>query len=108
MTIKPFNKAKKRNFLKGLPHNICPKIQNYLLLFLGHNQPRNNVSQCSRLKKKLFPTIKITTFQKASRSIPKGLTHDFCRKMQNFLLLFLNKMSLEIMFHYVLDKKKTI
>ena len=106
MTIKPFNKAKKRNFLKGLPHNICPKIQNYLLLFLGHNQPRNNVSQCSRLKKKLFPTIKITTFQKASRSIPKGLTHDFCRKMQNFLLLFLNKMSLEIMFHYVLDKKK--
>ena len=43
--------AKKRNFLKGLPHNICPKIQNYLLLFLGLNQPRNNVSQCSRLKK---------------------------------------------------------
>ena len=49
----------------------------------------------------------MTTFQKAkNRSIPKGLTHDFCRKMQNFLLLFLNKMSLEIMFHYVLDKKK--
>ena len=51
----------------------------------------------------------MTTFQKAkNRSIPKGLTNDFCRKMQNFLLLFLNKMSLEIMFHYVLDKKKTI
>ena len=49
----------------------------------------------------------MTTFQKAkNRSIPKELTHDFCRKMQNFLLLFLNKMSLEIMFHYVLDKKK--
>ena len=49
----------------------------------------------------------MTTFQKAkNRSIPKGLTHDFCRKMQNFLLLFLNKMSLEIMFHYALDKKK--
>ena len=49
----------------------------------------------------------MTTFQKAkNRSIPKGLTHDFCRKMQNFLLLFLNQMSLEIMFHYVLDKKK--
>ena len=51
----------------------------------------------------------MTTFQKAkNRSIPKGLTRDFCRKMQNFLLLFLNKMSLEIMFHYALDKKKTI
>ena len=49
----------------------------------------------------------MTTFQKAKhRSIPKGLTHDFCRKMQNFLLLFLNKMSLEVMFHYVFDKKK--
>ena len=51
----------------------------------------------------------MTTFQKAkNRSIPKGLTRDFCRKMQNFLLLFLNKMSLEIMFHYVLDKKKKL
>ena len=85
MTIKPFNKAKKRNFLKGLSHNICPKIQNYLLLFLGHNQPRNNVSQCSRLKKKLFPTIKITTFQKAkNRIVPKGLTHVFLKKIRKF------------------------
>ena len=58
-------------------------------------------------KKKLFTTIKTTTFQTAkNRSFPKGLTHDFCRKMQNFLLLFLKKMSLEIMFHYVLDKNK--
>ena len=34
----------------------------------------------------------MTTFQKAkNHSFPKGLTHDFGRKMQNFLLLFLQQ-----------------
>ena len=43
-------------------------------------------------KKKLFTTIKITTFQKAkNRIVPKGLTHEFSKKI-----------------HDVLDKKETI
>ena len=60
-------------------------------------------------KKKLFTTIKMTTFQKAKNAIfAKGLTHDFSQKIQNFFFFFLGKMSQEIMFHYVLDKKETI
>ena len=61
-------------------------------------------------KKKLFPTIKITTFQKAKkRIVPKGLTHEFSKKnSQIFFYFFWVKIGVEIMFHYVLDKKETI
>ena len=49
------------------------------------------------------------TFQKAKNdNFPKGLTHDFCQKMQNFLLLFLGQNEPRNMFHDVLDKKETI
>ena len=60
-------------------------------------------------KKKLFTTIKMTTFQKAKNAnFAKGLTHDFSQKIQNFFFFFGGKMSQEIMFHDVLDKKETI
>ena len=44
------------------------------------------------MKKKLFYNKKITTFQKAKNDIfRKGVTHDFCQKMENFLVLFLGQ-----------------
>ena len=47
------------------------------------------------------------TFQKAKNAnFAKGLTHDFSQKIQNFFYFFGGKMSQEIMFHDVLDKKR--
>ena len=43
-----FQKANTGNFAKGLAHAFCQKMQNFLLLFLEQNEPRNNVSRCSR------------------------------------------------------------
>ena len=39
-----FQKAKNSNFPKGLTHDFCQEIQNFLLLFLGQNEPRNSIS----------------------------------------------------------------
>ena len=51
----------------------------------------------------------MTTFQKAKNdNFAKGLTHDLSQKIQNFFSFFGGKMSREIMFHDVLDKKETI
>ena len=43
-----FQKAKNRSIPKGLTHDFCRKMQNFLLLFFKQNEPRNNVSLCSR------------------------------------------------------------
>ena len=60
-------------------------------------------------KKKLLTTIKMTTFQKVKNAnFAKGLTPDFSQKIQNFFYFLGGKMSQEIMFHDVLDKKETI
>ena len=43
-------------------------------------------------KRKLFQSKKVTTFQQAKTgNFAKGLTHDFCQKMQNFPFLFLGQ-----------------
>ena len=61
------------------------------------------------IKKKRFYNKKITTFQKAKTvNFAKGLTHGFSEKVKNFLYFFKGKMSLEIVFHDALGKKKTI
>ena len=41
-----------------------------------------------------------------TRTFPKGLTHAFGKKMQFFYFLFSVKITLEIRFHNVLDRKK--
>ena len=41
-----------------------------------------------------------------TRTFPKGLTHAFGKKMQLFYFLFSVKITLEIRFHNVLDRKK--
>ena len=46
------------------------------------------------------------TFQKAKNdNFANGLTHDFNQNIQNFFFFFGGKMSRNIMFHDVLDKK---
>ena len=61
----------------------------FLFLFLGQNEPTNNVSRCSRKKGNYFRVKKITTCQNAKTGhFAKGLAHAFCQKIQNFLLLF--------------------
>ena len=45
--ITTFQKAKKDNFPKGVTHDFCQKMQNFLLLILGQNEPIN-VSVCFR------------------------------------------------------------
>ena len=45
---KTFYRAKNRNFPKGLTHDFCQKIQKFSFIFLEQNEPKNNVSRCSR------------------------------------------------------------
>ena len=67
-------------------------MENFVLLFLGQNEARNNVSPCFTWKRNYFRVKKKTTFQKANTgNFAKGLAHAFCQKMQNFLLLFLEQ-----------------
>ena len=97
LTIKRiiFQKSKNRFFPKGLTHDFCQKIPNFLLLFQG----KRSIEIMFQIKRKLFLTIKRIIFQKSkNRFFPKGLTHDFCQKIPNFLLLFQGKKSIEIMF----------
>ena len=53
------NQAKNRSFPKGLTHDFCQKIQNFLFLVFGQNESRNSISRCSRREKKYF-TVKKT------------------------------------------------
>ena len=43
-----FQKAKTVNSAKGLTHDFSQKFQNFLLLSVGKDEPRNTVSRCSR------------------------------------------------------------
>ena len=65
------------------------KMENFLFLFLGQNEARNNVSRSFRYKRNYFRGKKVTTCQNAKTGhLAKGLAHAFCEKIQNFLLLF--------------------
>ena len=60
-------------------------------------------------KKETIYHYKNNNFSKGQKSqYSKGFNSWFLSKNAKFSFTFLNKMSLEIMFHYVLDKKKTI
>ena len=46
--VKKNYRAKNRNFPKGLTHDFGQKIQKFSFIFLGQNEPENNVSRRSR------------------------------------------------------------
>ena len=84
-----FQKAENRIFPNGLTHDFCQKIQNFPFSFFGPNEPRNNVSRCSREKGNYNRVKKKTTFQKANTgNFAKGLAHDFWQKDGKFSFTF--------------------
>ena len=87
------------HFLKGLTHDSGQKLEFFPLLPFKQNRPRNNVSWPSVYKTSLA-RLKNKDFAKSPyEDFFKGVNPWFWSKITIFfLLLFLNKIGLEIMF----------
>ena len=93
--ITPFQPIKSRNskidiFVKGLTHGFGPKMPIFPTLFFQAIQAKKRSFTIFQNERTPFQGIKTTSSRSPKITIfPKGLTHDFGRKMAIFSTFFL-------------------